>query len=75
MDLHLEVLSIAPEEAADFLIVGHCREVHLHAPFKRFSDVMRASFENAKRLYRNKLRPLLEEDDKVSLEHDRPRMA
>ncbi|MBV8554438.1 MAG: phage resistance protein, partial [Planctomycetaceae bacterium] len=40
-----------------------------------FSDVMRASFENAKRLYHNKLRPLLEEDNKVSLEHDRPRAA
>ena len=38
-----------------------------------FSDVMRASFENAKRLYHNKLRPLLEEDNEVSLEHDRPR--
>ncbi len=37
-----------------------------------FSDVMRASFENAKRLYHNKLRPLLEEENKVSLEHDRP---
>ena len=38
-----------------------------------FSDVMRASFENAKRLYHNKLRPLLEEENQVSLEHDRPR--
>ena len=38
-----------------------------------FSDVMRASFENAKRLYHNKLRPLLEEENKVSLEHDRPK--
>src|SRR4051812_27820112 len=38
-----------------------------------FSDVMRASFENAKRLYHNKLRPLLEEENKVDLEHDRPR--
>ena len=40
-----------------------------------FSDVMRASFENAKRLYHNKLRPILEEEHKVSLEHDRPRAA
>jgi hypothetical protein len=38
-----------------------------------FSDVMRASFENAKRLYYNKLRPLLEEENKVSLESDRPK--
>jgi hypothetical protein len=38
-----------------------------------FSDVLRVSFENAKRLYHNKLRPLLEEMNEVSLEHDRPR--
>ena len=40
-----------------------------------FTDVMRVHFENAKRLYHNKLRPLLEETNEVSLEHDRPRAA
>src|SRR4051812_47831548 len=40
-----------------------------------FSDVMRVHFENAKRLYHGKLRPLLEETNEVSVDHDRPRAA
>ena len=39
---------------------------------RRSADVMRIHFENAKRLYHGKLRPLLEETHEVSVEHDRP---
>ena len=38
-----------------------------------FSDVMRVNFENARKLYQLKLRPMLERQHEVDLEVDRPR--
>ena len=40
-----------------------------------FTDVMRARFENAKKLYGNKLRPMLEQQHEVDVEVDRDRAA
>ena len=48
-------------------VVAHGEEV--------FSDVMKAAFDNAKRLYQGKLRPLLEELNDVRPERDRPLAA
>src|SRR4051812_16538225 len=48
-------------------VVAHGEEV--------FSDVMKVTFENAKKLYHTKLRPLLEELNEVRPERDRPRAA
>ena len=36
-----------------------------------FTDVMRVNFENAKRLYQNKLLPMLEQQHEIDLEVDR----
>ncbi|MDB5350149.1 MAG: hypothetical protein JWN86_1396 [Planctomycetota bacterium] len=40
-----------------------------------FTDVMRVNFQNAKNLYQNKLRPMLEQQHQIDLEVDRERAA
>ena len=58
----------------DLIPCGDLWDVVAHGE-EAFTDVMRVNFENAKRLYHDKLRPLLEEQHEVSLEHDRARAA
>jgi hypothetical protein len=59
-------------KVGDLIPCGDLWDMVAHGE-EAFSDVMRASFENAKRLYHNKLRPILEELNDVNIEHDRGR--
>ena len=61
-------------KVGDLIPCGDLWDMVAHGE-EAFSDVMRVHFENAKRLYHDKLRPLLEETNEVSVEHDRPRAA
>ena len=72
--LQLLIEKRATLRVGDLIPCGDLWDMVAHGE-EAFSDVMRASFTNAKKLYHNKLRPLLEEDNKVNLEHDRPRAA
>jgi hypothetical protein len=59
-------------KVGDLIPCGDLWDMVAHGE-EAFSDVMRACFENAKRLYHNKLRPILEELNDVSIDHDRGR--
>jgi hypothetical protein len=61
-------------KVGELIPVGDLWDMVAHGE-EAFSDVMRSNFENAKKLYHNKLRPLLEEVSGVSVEHDRGRAA
>ena len=61
-------------KVGDLIPCGDLWDMVAHGE-EAFSDVMRVHFENAKRLYHSKLRPLLEETNEVNVEHDRPRAA
>ena len=70
--LQLLVEKRATLKVGDLIPCGDLWDMVAHGE-EAFSDVMRACFENAKRLYHNKLRPILEETNDVSIDHDRPR--
>ncbi len=59
-------------KVGDLIPCGDLWDLVAHGE-EAFSDVMRVCFENAKRLYHNKLRPILEETNEVSIDHDRDR--
>jgi hypothetical protein len=61
-------------KVGDLIPCGDLWDMVAHGE-EAFSDVMRACFENAKRLYHNKLRPILEELNDVRIDHDRDRAA
>ena len=61
-------------KVGDLIPCGDLWDMVAHGE-EAFSDVMRIHFENAKRLYHSKLRPLLEETNEVNVEHDRPLAA
>jgi hypothetical protein len=56
----------------DVIPLGDLWDVVAHGD-EAFTDVMRLNFDNAKRLYQNKLRPMLEQQHEVDLEVDRER--
>ena len=56
----------------DVIPLGDLWDVVAHGD-EAFTDVMRVNFENAKNLYQNKLRPLLEQQHQIDLEVDRER--
>lgn len=56
----------------DVIPLGDLWDVVAHGD-EAFTDVMRVNFENAKRLYQNKLLPLLEQQHEVDLEVDKER--
>lgn len=56
----------------DVIPLGDLWDVVAHGD-EAFTDVMRLNFENAKRLYQHKLRPMLEESIGIDLEVDRER--
>jgi hypothetical protein len=58
----------------DLVPVGDLWDAVAHGE-EAFSDVLRAGFENARKLYHHKLRPLLEEEHQVQPEQDEPRAA
>ncbi|AGA26315.1 DUF6079 family protein [Singulisphaera acidiphila] len=58
----------------DVIPLGDLWDVVAHGD-EAFTDVMRVNFENAKKLYQAKLRPLLEQQHQVDLEVDRERAA
>ena len=58
----------------DVIPLGDLWDVVAHGD-EAFTDVMRVNFENAKKLYQNKLRPMLEEQHQIDLEVDRERAA
>ena len=58
----------------ELIPVGDLWDVVAHGE-EAFSDVMRVNFANARSLYHQKLRPLLEEVNGVDVEHDRPKAA
>src|SRR5262245_39100896 len=58
----------------DLVPVGDLWDAVAHGE-EAFSDVLRASFNNARRLYHQKLRPLLEEEHQVHPEQDAARAA
>jgi hypothetical protein len=53
----------------DVIPLGDLWDVVAHGD-EAFTDVMRLNFENAKRLYQQKLRPLLEQQHEIDLEVD-----
>src|SRR4051794_38875901 len=61
-------------KVGDLIPCGDLWDMVAHGE-EAFSDVMRVHFENAKRLYHGRLRPLLEELNEVSVDHDRLRAA
>src|SRR5207302_1687878 len=61
-------------KVGELIPVGDLWDMVAHGE-ESFSDVMRANFENARKLYHHKLRPLLEEVNGVNVEHDRGRAA
>lgn len=56
----------------DVIPLGDLWDVVAHGD-EAFADVMRVNFENAKKLYQNKLLPLLEQQHEIDLEVDRER--
>ena len=56
----------------DVIPLGDLWDVVAHGD-EAFTDVMRTNFENAKRLYQNKLLPMLEQQHEIDLEVDRER--
>jgi hypothetical protein len=56
----------------DVIPLGDLWDVVAHGD-EAFTDVMRVNFNNAKRLYQNKLRPMLEQQHEIDLEVDRER--
>ena len=56
----------------DVIPLGDLWDVVAHGD-EAFTDVMRVNFENAKKLYQNKLLPLLEQQHEIDLEVDRER--
>jgi hypothetical protein len=56
----------------DVIPLGDLWDVVAHGD-EAFTDVMRVNFENAKKLYQNKLRPMLEQQHEIDLEVDRVR--
>ena len=58
----------------DVIPLGDLWDVVAHGD-EAFTDVMRVNFENAKKLYQNKLRPMLEQQHQIDLEVDRERAA
>jgi len=57
-------------QVGDIVPVGDLWDAVAHGE-EAFSEGLRVHFDNARRLYHNKLRPLLEEQHEVQLEHDR----
>lgn len=53
----------------DVIPLGDLWDVVAHGD-EAFTDVMRVHFENAKKLYQNKLRPMLEQQHEIDLEVD-----
>lgn len=58
----------------DVIPLGDLWDVVAHGD-EAFTDVMRVNFENAKKLYQNKLRPMLEQQHQLDLEVDRERAS
>jgi hypothetical protein len=56
----------------DVIPLGDLWDVVAHGD-EAFTDVMRTNFENAKRLYQNKLLPMLEQQHEIDFEVDRER--
>ncbi len=56
----------------DVIPLGDLWDVVAHGD-EAFTDIMRVNFENAKKLYQNKLLPLLEQQHEIDLEVDRER--
>lgn len=56
----------------DVIPLGDLWDVVAHGD-EAFTDVMRVRFDNAKKLYQNKLRPMLEEHNQIDLEVDQQR--
>lgn len=56
----------------DVIPLGDLWDVVAHGD-EAFTDVMRVNFENAKRLYQNKLRPMLEQQHEIDFEVDKVR--
>ena len=56
----------------DVIPLGDLWDVVAHGD-EAFTDVMRVNFENAKKLYQNKLCPMLEQQHEIDLEVDRER--
>jgi hypothetical protein len=56
----------------DVIPLGDLWDVVAHGD-EAFTDVMRVNFENAKQLYQNKLRPMLEQQHEIDLEVDKER--
>ncbi len=56
----------------DVIPLGDLWDVVAHGD-EAFTDVMRVNFENAKKLYQNKLLPMLEQEHEIDLEVDRKR--
>lgn len=56
----------------DVIPLGDLWDVVAHGD-EAFTDVMRVRFENAKKLYQNKLRPMLEQQHEIDLEVDQER--
>jgi hypothetical protein len=58
----------------DVIPLGDLWDVVAHGD-EAFTDVMRVNFENARKLYQTKLRPMLEQQHQIDLEVDRERAA
>ena len=56
----------------DVIPLGDLWDVVAHGD-EAFTDIMRVRFENAKKLYQNKLRPMLEQQHEIDLEVDKQR--
>ena len=57
----------------DVIPLGDLWDVVVHGD-EAFTDVMRVRFENAKKLYHNRLRPMLEQQHEIDYEVDKERM-
>lgn len=57
----------------DVIPLGDLWDVVAHGGEEAFTDVMRVNFDNAKKLYQNKLLPMLEQQHEIDLEVDRER--
>lgn len=58
----------------DVIPLGDLWDVVAHGD-EAFTDVMRVRFENAKKLYQNKLRPMLEQQHEIDFEVDQQRAS
>jgi len=58
----------------DVIPLGDLWDVVAHGD-EAFTDVMRVRFENAKKLYQNRLRPMLEQQHEIDYEVDKQRAA